>query len=247
MHRICLLALVLIGLGFSNEAKARQVCENVVIGMAPGGGGGTPIFEQRCQWLAGAVAFNPSTREFSSAWNYSNAEEALAYVMGQCGSQCVGQSFYEDFAYIAISDDDSAWGVSMVSAADAIARCQVSGGVKCDAVIGASSSASALYWPYGALAYDVESGASASIRNQLRRSDAKRVVQERCARPGCWTYVFQTGHGAIARSKDGQLFGAWNDSARGLLGNANREARKACKAATGDKHCEVVVEGPAGF
>ena len=239
--------LAFAGMLLSGKAHAWQSCENVVVGMTPGGNGvaGAPIYQQQCVWLAGAVAIDPATRAFSSAWNYQNPDEALAYVIAQCGRQCVGQSFFEDFAYVAISEDDRAWGVSMVSAGDAVRQCQASGNPGCVAVLGASSSAAAVYWFYGAVAYDADTGASGSSWNQRRRSDAEAAAKQSCGSENCWAYVFQGGNGAIAKSKDGRLFGAWSESARGLIWSVSKEAKKSCKKATGDKDCEVVIKGPA--
>lgn len=187
--------LAFAGMFLSGKAHAWQSCKNVVVGMAPGGNGvaSTPIYEQRCVWLAGAVAVDPATRAYSSAWNYQNPDEALAYVVAQCGRQCVGQSFFEDFAYVAISEDDRAWGISMVSAGDAVRQCQASGNPGCVAVIGASSSAAAVYWFYGAVAYDADTGASGSSWNQLRRLDAEVAAKKGCGSENCWAYVFQGG------------------------------------------------------
>ncbi len=239
--------LALTGMCFAGKSYAWQSCQNVVVGMAPAGNGvaSMPVYQQQCAWLAGAVAFDPTARAYSSAWNYQNPEEALTYVLAQCGQQCVGQSFFEDFAYVAISEDDQAWGVSMVSAGDAVRQCQASGNPACVVVIGASSSAAAVYWFYGAVAHDADSGASGSSWNQYRRIDAEVAAKKSCGSESCWAYAFQGGNGAIAKSKDGRLFGAWSESARGLIWSASKEARKSCKQATGEKDCEIVIKGPA--
>ena len=66
--------LVLAGMFLSGTANAWQSCENAVVGVAPGGNGvaSTPLYQQQCVWLAGAVAIDPATRAFSSAWNYQS-------------------------------------------------------------------------------------------------------------------------------------------------------------------------------
>jgi hypothetical protein len=229
------------------HAQASQVCENVQIGVQPAGNGiaETPIFENRCRWVAGAVAVDVQTRAFSSAWNYGDAQQAMDRALRDCGSHCAALGFFEDFAWVAIAEDDRAYGISAQSAQDAIARCQSAGGQNCEVVIGASSTAESLYWYFGAVAYDAATGKSGAVKRYARRRDAAAAAKAECGSENCWPYAFQGGYGAIAKSADGQLFGAWSESSRGLLVNAGKEAKKACKKATGDKDCEVVVKGGA--
>jgi hypothetical protein len=240
-------ALVMLAVGATLQAHASQLCENVIIGMQPASNGvaETPIFQEQCRWVAGAVVVDLRTRLFSSAWNYENPQQALDSAVGACGSQCVGLSFYEDFAYIAIAENDSIYATSTRSADEAISQCSSAGGLGCEAVIAASSTAAAVYWVYGALAYDVTTGKSGTSSGHARRTDAAAAAKAACGIETCWAYVFQTGYGAIAKSKDGQLFGAWSESSRGLINSAGKEAKKACKKATGDKDCEIVVKGGA--
>ena len=240
-------ALAMLAMMAALQAHASQLCENVVIGMQPAGNGvaETPIYQEQCRWVAGAVVVDLRTRLFSSSWNYENPQQALDSAVGTCGAQCVGLSFYEDFAYIAIAEDDRTYATSTSSANDAISQCGSAGGSGCEAVIAASSTAAAVYWPYGALAYDVATGKSGISSGHARRADAAATAKTACGSETCWAYVFQTGYGAIAKSKDGQLFGAWSESPRGLIGSASKEAKKACKKATGDKDCEIVVKGGA--
>lgn len=96
------LIVAIVAIIYSNQAASHQSCEDVIIGMAPASPGlaSHPIYEQRCVWLAGAVAVNPGTRDISSAWNYSNSEEAGRYVRSQCGINCISIWFYEDRAYV---------------------------------------------------------------------------------------------------------------------------------------------------
>jgi hypothetical protein len=228
------------------RAHAAQLCEDVLVGMQPASNGiaETPIYQQQCRWVAGAVAFNTYTRAFSSAWNYENADDAFAEVRRSCGMDCAAFSFFEDLAWVAISEDDKHYGTSTVSAKEAMRECG-SYGHPCELVIGASSTAEAVYWTFGAVAYDVATGHSGKSWALRRRRDAATAAVESCAADGCWAYAFQGGYGAIAKSKSGQLFGAWDESGRGLLSSASKEAKKACKKATSEKDCEIVVKGSA--
>ena len=108
----------------------------------------------------------------------------------------------------------------------------------------ASSTAAAIYWHYGAIAYDVESGKSGKSANRLYRADAVAKALAECGTPNCWAYGFQTGNGAIAKSADGSLFSGWSGGG-GLFSSAARDAKKRCKQASGDRNCEVVIEGAA--
>jgi hypothetical protein len=155
------------------RAHAAQLCEDVLVGMQPASNGiaETPIYQQQCRWVAGAVAFNTYTRAFSSAWNYENADDAFAEVRRSCGMDCAAFSFFEDLAWVAISEDDKHYGTSTVSAKEAMRECG-SYGHPCELVIGASSTAEAVYWTFGAVAYD-ELGASPPPR---RRDGGRRVL-----------------------------------------------------------------------
>jgi len=242
-----LLALLL-AYGFCGNAQAYQYCENVMVGMTSGAvqdGGGQPIYQQQCTWKYGAVAIDPVTRIYSSAWNYDDVNAAAAYVRAQCGDGCVWGSFSEDWAYMALSADDRVYGFSTVSSADAAARCQTAGGNDCETVLTAGSAQEGSYWVYGSVAYDVATGASGSSWNQRRRSDATAAAMESCGSATCWAYTFQGGNGAIAKSSDGKLFGGWSEAAFGLIGSVSKKAKKACKQATGEKDCEIVIKGPA--
>lgn len=240
------LSLLFLAWALPQAAFATQFCQNTLVGMAPGGNGvaPTPIFQQQCSWVAGAIAFDPKTRAYASAWNNPNADQALSAAIGSCGAHCAGLSFYEDFAYVAISDDDSTYATSVRSANEAVAACIAQGGRGCEAVIGASSTAEAIYWKFGAVAYDVASGAVGRTANRYRRRDAMADALQACGKETCWSYAFQSGYGAIARSSDGRLFGAWSAS-NGRFSNAEKAAKKDCKKATGDKDCAIVVSGAA--
>jgi Domain of unknown function (DUF4189) len=224
----------------SPVSYASNVCEDVVVG---GDHENNPIFQTQCRWLAGAVAFDPRNRTFSSAWNYDDADQAYNYVRKSCGSHCVAMSFYEDYAWVAISEDDNFYGTSVISSNDAMAACQSAGGRQCEVVIGGSSTAAAVYWYFNGIAYDVVTGKSSVVTGKARRYEAIAQALAACGAPGCWAYEFQGGYAAIAKSKDGKLFGAWSRDAPSLLYSASKEAKKACKKATGDKDCKIVVKG----
>ncbi len=229
---------------YSHQVSSHQSCEDVIIGMVPASPGlaSYPIYEQRCVWLAGAVAVNPSTRDISSAWNYSNSEEAGNYVRSQCGKSCISIWFYEDRAYIAISADDRAYGMSTNSSNDAIAKCVSMGGLGCEAVVGAGSGGAAVYWLYGSIAYDVSTGKTGGGWNYRRRFEAENAGKTSCGSEKCWVYTFQTGYGAIAKSTEGQLFGDWSANSERL---AIKAAEKRCKKTTNDKNCKSVISGAA--
>lgn len=237
---ICLL----VAGSFPVTAFSYQNCEDVIVGMAPATPGlaSYPIYEKRCEWLAGAVAIDLSTRVFFSAWNYPRSEDAGKYVMSQCGNSCAAIWFYENWAYIAISADDRHHGVSVKSSEDAVAQCQLSGGRDCETVIGASSGDPAIYWLYGSISYDATTEKTGGSWNYRRRHEAANAGMASCAVETCWVFTFQTGYGAIARSTDGQLFGDWSrESER----QAGKIAEKRCKKTTGDKKCRVVITGAA--
>jgi Domain of unknown function (DUF4189) len=241
---------------FSSDARASRVCENVLVGETPPQiigfennnnnkpiyGPPQPIYEERCSWKYGGVAIDPATRTYTSAWNYDDVEAAKDYVVGQCGRQCAWVSFGEDFAYIALSDDDRHSGISIVSSADAERQCQMAGGIDCATVIAASTTASSRYWHFGGIAYDPITGASGAAWNYLRRNEAQQAAVKSCASPNCWGYAFQTGYGGIAMADDSSLFGAW--SARSEEG-AGKAAVKNCEKDKGKKSCSVVYAGSA--
>ncbi len=224
------------------RAAATQLCQDVLIAVHPAGNGvaATPIYQRQCRWVAGAVAFDLHTRAFSSTWNYEDPDQALAEAVGRCGTQCVGQSFFTDFIWVAMADDDRAYGLSMNNPDEALRQCTNAGGLDCAVVLGGSSTAAASYWSFSALSYDAASGASGRSIERARRRDAIAEATAQCGASGCWTYAYQGGYAAIARSSDGRLFAEWSGR-DGLLANASRKARNACRKATGDKSCEVVV------
>ena len=237
------------------EAKASQTCENVYIGEAPPQiisydssrnnapiyGSPQPLYQLQCVWKYGAVAINPTTRSVFAAWNYDNINAAENYVDRQCGRRCTRISFADDFAYIALSDDDSKSGVSTISSEDAVRQCEMVGGVDCSTVVAASSTASSLYWHFGAIAHNTATGMSGSSWNHLRRSDARQTAMESCG-AGCWSYAFQTGNGGLAAAADGNLFGAWSGRNEESAGNA---AIEECEKVKGEKNCSVVYTGSA--
>jgi hypothetical protein len=238
------------------SANASRICNNVQIGETPPQviglennnsskpiyGPPQPIFEEQCVWKYGAVAVDLSTRKFSAAWNYDDIDTAKNYVIGECGSHCAWTSFGEDFAYIAVSDDDRFSGYSTSSSTEAERQCAMAGGLDCATVVAASSTANTLYWHFGAIAYDASTGASAGSWGYARKSDAHKAALQSCAVAGCWAYAFQTGHGGMALADDGTLFGGW--SARSEEG-AGKVALKDCEKAKGKKSCSIVYTGNA--
>ncbi|GHE43082.1 DUF4189 domain-containing protein [Vulcaniibacterium thermophilum] len=245
-HWILLLGFLSLSWFWASRADAAQVCQDVMVGMSPGGNGLAPhaIYQTQCAWVAGAIAFDVRTRVYSAAWNHASADEALDAAIAQCGRHCVGQSFYTDFVWVAMADDDSAYGVSLKSAEDALRQCTFSGGRDCAVVLGGSSTAAPVYWGFSALSYDPATGASGRSFERRRRSVAVAEATERCGAPGCWTFAYQGGYAAIARSADGRLFAEWTPQ-KNVLINAERKARSACKRATGDKECKIVMSaGP---
>ncbi len=240
------LCLALALAGAPTAASASQICVDQLVGMTPSNNNApaTPIFQKQCAWKAGAIAFDTASRDYWSNWNHDNADTARADVSGRCGPGCVSYAFFEDYAYIAISEDDRHWGVSTVSGERAIQECLAAGGRDCEWVMTASSTGDTRYYVFGAVAYDLATGAKGESWNYRRRRDAEAAALKSCGAPGCWAFPFQGGYGAIAKSSDGQLFGAWSDR-KGLLASAEREAKKACKKATGQKDCEVVADGRA--
>jgi hypothetical protein len=244
MKRFLVFICLLIASGLPVKSFAYESCEDVIIGMTQAGPGvgSNPIYQKNCQWLAGAVAINLETRVFTSAWNYPSSEDAGKYVTSQCGNKCVAVWFYENWAYIAISADDRHYGISVKNSNDAVAECQSAGGSDCDAVIGASSGNPAVYWLYGAIAYDVATGNTGSGWNYRRRFEAENAGKASCGTEKCWVYTFQTGYGAIAKSTDGQLFGDWSSSSEK---QAIKSAEKRCKKIANDKNCKSVISGSA--
>lgn len=243
--RTCALGCLVLAamFGFSPRARAGQYCQNAVIGQTGGGNGRapTPIYQQQCQWVAGAVAFEVSTRRFGSAWNHSDPEQALGAAASACGEQCVAQSFWSDYLYVAMDDEDRAWGLSENSDSQAVQQCQAAGGRQCIVVLVASSTGPATYSGFSAIAYDAATGAQGKAVDLPRARDAMAAARQQCGTPQCWAYSFQgSGAAAIARSRNGQLVGAWVAS-EGLLSNPSRKAKSQCKAQTGDPDCEVVV------
>jgi hypothetical protein len=229
----CLLAAFFM---FAPEAKASRICDSIT---SP-----VQIYEQdNCYWKYGAVAIDPATREVTSAWNYDDINVARDYVVSQCGKHCTWIAFSEDFAYIALSDDDRISATSVKSGADAKAQCTMAGGIDCSIVVDASSTGGSDYWYFGSIAYHGVTGASGAGWNYRRRSDARAASLQSCANAGCWAYTFQTGYGGIALADDGNLFGAW--SARGEE-VAGRAALKDCEKAKGKKTCSIVYTGSAG-
>lgn len=226
-------------------ASAARFCQDVVVGMAPGGRGApaVPVFDRQCVRVVGAIAFDPRSRAFEAVWNSPDDAQALGSVRAHCGSQCVARAF-EDLFYVAISEDDRAFGTSERNPEDAVRACQANGGVDCEAVLGASSTAPPEVWEFGALAYDPATGAVGRSANRARRRDAIAEARQACGSDGCSVFGFQNGWGAIARSGDGQLFPVWSDS-DGRFSNAGRKAASACRKATGDRNCKIVATGAA--
>jgi hypothetical protein len=240
----------------ATDAHASQICEDIVVGQsaAPIIGSGSnnnpiygspqPIYERHCTWKFGAISVDPVTRRIFAGWNYDNIETAKASVVNQCGADCLWATFGEDFAYIAISDDNKFSGISMVSSQDAEMKCAIAGGLDCSNIVAASSTSDFNQWRFGALAYDATTGESAASWAHDRKSEAKADALKSCGKPGCWVYTFQTGYGGIAMSDDGFLFGAW--SARDE-GSAGKVALKDCEKIKGKKSCSVVATGAAVF
>lgn len=250
-----LIALLCV-LGYAPAAKASRICENVLVGETPPQivgysgpnnnqpiyGPPQPIYEEQCYWKYGAIALNPVTRAYSSAWNYDDPQQAQDYVKSQCGYNCAWVSFGENFAWIAISEDDRKTGVSVKSSEDAERDCTMAGGVNCATVLAGSSTADASYWYFGAVAHDPTTGAGATSWGYARRNDARQAAIESCASPGCWAYAFQTGYGGLALADDGTLFGGWSTRSEA---SAGKDAVKNCEKQKGKKSCSVVNTGSA--
>lgn len=248
MHRTWRFSLLAIAgwMCHAVPALASELCQRQLAGLQPATNGVAeiPIYRNECVRVAGAVAFDAATRAFSSAWNQPDTHAAEAAVRASCGLGCVVFAFHDDVAYVAIADDDLAYGISTRSADDAIASCTAKGGRGCAAVIGASSTARAVYSEFGAVAYDAGRNASGRSANRLRAGDAHAEAMEHCGSVTCWTYDFQGGRGGIAKAADGRLVGTWIEQ----LFDSRRLQKallKACRKETGDKACVVVVEGPA--
>lgn len=236
-HRIgFLLLVVLAACGFSGKALAYQSCQNVVVGMV---NGNQPVFQQQCTWLAGAVALNPTTRAFSSAWNHPNADNALAEVRRSCGSNCVAVSFYSDYYYMAASESDViGWGETPEQAEY---QCAIaSKGAPCYVVVAAGSGGAARYWHFHALGYNSSQDKGYAWRDARRRQSARSGVLEQCGKePDCFVFVYTQDHAAIARSESGKLYASDGKTA----GQARRAARKYCAKEEGGKvKCDVVTE-----
>jgi Domain of unknown function (DUF4189) len=257
MYRLSILLFAMLGLFVAApEARASNVCEDVVVGQSPAPIIGTdsnnnaiygspqPIYERRCKWKYGAVAVDPVKRSIFAGWNYDNIEAAKTSAVNQCGADCLWITFGEDLAYIALSDDNKFSGISTVSSQDAEVKCAIAGGLECANIVVASSTSDFSQWRFGALAYDVATGESAASWAHNRKSEAKADAFKSCGKAGCWVYTFQTGYGAIAMSDDGFLFGAW--SARDE-GSAGKVALKDCEKQKGKKSCSVVATGAAVF
>lgn len=237
-------------------AHASRICNNVQVGENPPQvigfenndnskpiyGPAQPIMEEQCAWKYGAVAVDPATRAISAAWNYDDIDAAKNYVINQCGSHCAWTSFGEDFAYVAMSDDDRISGYSTSSSADAEGQCAMAGGLDCATVVAASSTSNSLYWYFGAIAYDVATGESAASWGYVRKGEAHKAALQSCAVAGCWAFAFQTGHGGMALADDGTLYGGW--SARSEE-SAGKVALKDCEKAKGKKSCSIVYTGNA--
>jgi hypothetical protein len=227
--------LMLLGLaGWAGDAQAWQSCERIVVGMQ---GNNAPVFQDQCIWLAGAVAVDPTTREFSVAWNYADGDDALDYVVGQCGPQCAAWSFYQNLLYVAVANDDSTAG-SGTSEAAALADCKSrSEAVPCEVVFVGSSSQKGVYWHYRAIAYEPTQSRVYGVTGQMRGHEAYTEAQRRCGGEDCFVYVYQNAAAAVVRTQDGRLYAA---SARDLNA-ARREAMKACAKESGSKKaCEIV-------
>lgn len=243
MRFLLVIALSLFWLA-PHSARAMRVCEDIVVGTqnAPPNGG-VPIYQRECRSLAGAIAFDPQTRRYSAAWNQPDAESAAAAARNGCGPQYGVFSFYEQFAYIAMSDDGQSVGMSSRGMSEAIIDCQAPHSQACHAVIGASSTGPAASWVFGALAYDPATGAVGKAVNRSRRSDAIRDATAKCGSDECRVYAYRYGYGALAVGDGGRVFGGSAES-KGLFKSAAREAKAACKNA-GETNCRIVAEGDA--
>lgn len=262
MNRFLAVAAVFLAMFmFTPDARAHQYCENVQVGMSqppllgmhtdgvtPIYGNAEPIYQQRCVWKYGAVAINPATRQFWSAWNHDSAYSAETYVQPPCGSQCVWASFAEDVMYVALSDDDKFWGYSTSSADDARDKCRASGGTTCETVLAAGSGGEAKYWQYGAVAVGPNNATGASW-NHYRRGDAEKAALQSCGHKDCWAFTFQGGYGAIARKTGtGELFGEWSafDSPEiNKRDNVQSKVISSCEKEFGAGSCEIVIMGAA--
>jgi hypothetical protein len=253
---VSILFAMLILFASAPDARASQVCENIVVGQSPAPiigsdtnnnpiyGSPQPIYESHCTWKYGAVAVDPVKRSIYAGYNYDDIEAAKMSVVSQCGAGCLWVNFGEDFAYIALSDDNKFSGISTASSQDAEVKCAIAGGLDCSNIVVVSSTSDFNQWRFGALAYDVTTGASSASWAHNRKSEAKADALKSCGKPGCWVYAFQTGYGGIAMSDDGFLFGAW--SARDE-GSAGKVALKDCEKQKGKKSCSVVATGAAVF
>jgi Domain of unknown function (DUF4189) len=252
MYRLSILLFAMLSLfAAAPEARASNVCEDVVVGNTGAGdpnnvnpGVPQPIYERNCKWKYGAVAVDPVKRSIFAGWNYDDIDVAKTSVVNQCGADCLWITFGEDLAYVALSDDNKFSGISTVSSQDAEVKCAIAGGLECANIVVASSTSDFSQWHFGALAYDVATGESAASWAHNRKSEAKADALKSCGKAGCWVYTFQTGYGAIAMSDDGFLFGSW--SARDEA-SAGKVAVKSCEKEKGKKSCSVVATGAAVF
>jgi hypothetical protein len=231
-----LLLLMAAALGWSGSAKAWQSCQDVVVGMYANN---QPVLQSQCEWLAGAVALDPASRAMGSVWNYSDADQAKAAAQRDCGPSCLVVSFYDDYFYLAASDDDA---IGYAATADeAVRQCVLARpGARCDVVVSAGSGGRAVYWPFNALGYNGKQQKAYATAGGARRRDARQAVLQLCGgEPDCFAYVHQLAHAAMALGADGELYASEGNSA----GQARRAAKKYCAAEQGGKaKCEIVAE-----
>ncbi|QIG55074.1 DUF4189 domain-containing protein [Altererythrobacter sp. BO-6] len=228
-----------IGLVAPEEAKASYVCDNVQVGQMPNGG---RVMQNQCYWVYGAAAIDPVTRNTSASWNQPTPEAAANDVLSRCGSQCVYISFGEDFAWIALSDDNQSYGISTSGPRDAELRCEAMRGSRCYTVVAASSTANGKVWSFGSIAYDPDTGKRGAAWSASRWSDAQQIALSQCGTANCWAYTYQSGFGGMAKAKAGELFGNWSDKSQS---DAGKKALKECEKKHGKKNCSVVHTGSA--
>lgn len=236
LRMLGMLLVVATGLGWAGHAKAWESCQDVVIGMQ----GNQPIFQRQCVWLAGAVALDPVTRAMGAVWNYSDAGEAKAVAQQQCGARCLVVSFYDDYFFMAASDEDVIGYGS--TAAAALNQCKaVSPPLSlCNVVVSAGSGGAPVYRYFNALAYNSTQQRAYTTVASKRRGEARNEVLQKCGgEPDCFVFVHQQYYAAMAMGDDGRLYAAEDDTAR----RARAAASKYCKQEQGKKaKCEVVAE-----
>jgi hypothetical protein len=245
MKQLLLLIFAMSGLCFSEQSFAYEECTLEQIN-DPSRDPNDPQVAYAsvptCHSYAGAVAVDPGTRELTSAWSYEDDTAALNYVKQKCGKECIAVSFFENWVWIAISEDDNFHGISFKGFQDAISICEKSGGLQCDSVVFGSSAQASQYMTFGALAYDVVTSEKASVSGYGRRSSAEKAVKQKCNTTDCQVFTFQSDYFALAKSADGKLLGEGsNESER----KAKKAAEKKCKQETNSKKCEIVVTGVA--